>query len=599
MENDITKSYSERLEINSHKLKEYKSKGNINAWARGITFVAGSVATVWLLYIDNFASLISFLVFGFVFTILIKKSTVINELIIYHSELVNININELKALKWEFDFFDNGKEYLDTEKSFLYDLDVFGDGSIFQYLNRTSTKSGKDLLAGYFINPELIKEEIEIKQLSVAELAPLLDWRQEFQAKGIIADEKPDQKERLFKWLNEDPWFSKITGISVLLILMPALSFTFLFLLIFGIISEGLFIVYLLIPLSIAGGFLQRVNKEQRVLTNNLELAKKYSSLLQLIENGDFKSKRLGVHQYNLTKDGYKASRKVSDLVKILHSLDNRNNMIVGVLLNALFLWDLQYMVKIEKWRTKHKDEFNIWIDILSEFDALSSLANLGYNFPDYVYADISSGDFMLSAIDAGHILIPSNSRVTNTFEISGKSVFTIITGANMAGKSTFLRTIGVTMLLGMAGAPVCAKRFQFKPVEVFSSMRTTDSLIKNESYFYAELSRLKQLIDNLRDGKEYFIILDEVLKGTNSRDKSEGSKALVKQLINMETYGIIATHDVSLGNIIQEFPDNILNHCFEVEISNNQLIFDYKLREGISKNLNATFLMKNMGITI
>ena len=534
-----------------------------------------------------------------VFVILIKKSSIIKAKKKYHKELGNINTNELQAIDWKFDVFENGEKYLDPEKPYLYDLDIFGEGSVFQYLNRSATLSGESLLAAWFTKPKRDKEEIESRQVAVVELAPLLDWRQEFQARGRIISEDFKEKEFLYSWLDSKNYFSNIKGILILIKLIPTLSIIVILLLSFGIISSSTFILYLLIPLGISARKFSKVNKEQRIITKSLVLAKKYAILLSVIENGDFKSKRLGIHQYFLRNNKTSASKKVEELAKLISGLDNRNNMIMGIILNALFIWDLQYMVKLEKWRNKNQADFKKWIDIIADFDSLSSLANLSYNFPNYIFADIYTGNFKLEAINTGHILINSKSRISNTFNVSGKSIFTIITGANMAGKSTFLRTIGVNMILGMVGAPICASRFSFTPIDIFTSMRTTDSLFKNESYFYAELSRLKILIDSLRSGKELFIILDEVLKGTNSKDKSEGSKALVKQLINMKTSGIIATHDVSLGNLKLEFPVNVNNNCFEVEILDNKLVFDYKLKDGISQNLNATFLMKNMGITI
>ncbi|MEA3443975.1 MAG: DNA mismatch repair protein MutS, partial [Bacteroidota bacterium] len=278
---------------------------------------------------------------------------------------------------------------------------------------------------------------------------------------------------------------------------------------------------------------------------------------------------------------------------------DNRNNMIMGIVLNALLLWDYKYMLKLEKWRSSNSENFDNWIKVISEFDAFSSLANFAYNNRQFVFPDVHQKEFKLEMKDAGHPLIPDNMRINNDLVVNGKSNFFIITGANMAGKSTFLRTVGVNLVMAMAGAPVCASRFVFKPVDVFTGMRTSDSLQKNESYFFAELSRLKTLIDLLRKGKEMFVILDEVLKGTNSKDKRLGSLALLRQLVGMEATGIIATHDVSLGDLEKEFPNNVSNRRFEVEIENDELIFDYKLKTGISRNLNATFLMKKMGITI
>ncbi len=226
------------------------------------------------------------------------------------------------------------------------------------------------------------------------------------------------------------------------------------------------------------------------------------------------------------------------------------------------------------------------------------SFSNYHYNNPDTVFPEFQSGNFSLSAINMGHPLIKSTARVNNDIVIN-EGEFLVITGANMAGKSTFLRTIVVNMILGMCGAPVCAEQFSFIPIQIFTSIRTNDSLHKNESYFYSELKRLKRVIDELKSGNNLFVVLDEILKGTNSKDKHAGSEALLKQFITLKTSGIVATHDVALGKLEESFPENIKNKCFEVDINGSQLSFDYKIRDGISKNMNATILMREMGITV
>ena len=203
----------------------------------------------------------------------------------------------------------------------------------------------------------------------------------------------------------------------------------------------------------------------------------------------------------------------------------------------------------------------------------------------------------MMDAIELGHPLLDPSTRIDNDMNLAKPGEFLIITGANMAGKSTFLRTVGVNLILAMNGAVTCAKSFKFAPIEMLTSVRATDSLQDHESYFYAELKRLKMLIDKLKEGKPIFIIVDEMLRGTNSRDKQEGSRQFIMQLMELKGVGMIATHDLSLGTLQDEFPDYAKNKRFEVDITDGHLSFDYKLRDGISQNLNATFLMKKMGI--
>jgi DNA mismatch repair ATPase MutS len=197
-----------------------------------------------------------------------------------------------------------------------------------------------------------------------------------------------------------------------------------------------------------------------------------------------------------------------------------------------------------------------------------------------------------------GHPIIPKSNLVTNPVSSEGTGNFQIITGANMAGKSTYLRTVGVNLVLAMAGAPVSGKDFEFAPVNLMTSIRTSDSLVKNESYFYAELKHLQQIITKLERGERLFILLDEILKGTNSKDKQAGSIALMKKLLKYDACGLIATHDLALGDLEKECPDKITNKSFEVVIQNDKLVFDYKIKDGIARQMNATFLMEKMGIT-
>lgn len=238
-------------------------------------------------------------------------------------------------------------------------------------------------------------------------------------------------------------------------------------------------------------------------------------------------------------------------------------------------------------------------LDVLGDIDALCSLATFAGNHPAYTYPTIAGKPFVFLAKDMGHPLMPARQCVTNDADIPSRPFFVIITGANMAGKSTYLRTIGVNYVLACTGCPVCCSSLEIYPAKLVTSLRTSDSLTDNESYFFAELKRLKQIIDRLNKGEELFIILDEILKGTNSMDKQKGSFALVRQLMELKTNGIIATHDLLLGKLIEYFPKEIRNYCFEADITNDELTFSYKLREGIAQNMNACFLMKKMGLII
>jgi DNA mismatch repair ATPase MutS len=302
--------------------------------------------------------------------------------------------------------------------------------------------------------------------------------------------------------------------------------------------------------------------------------------------------------QEDLKEENDFASLAIKKLHKISQAFDTRLNLFGWFLLNYFMLWDILQSIRLEKWRKKYGKDLEKWFSVLSELEALISLATFKYNHPQSIFPEIVNGDFIYQAQEASHPLLPPNQSVPNDISFSSLASFNIVTGANMAGKSTYLRTVGVNMILSLCGAPVLAKTCKIKPIQMFTSIRTKDNLARNESYFYAELLRLQSIINELKEGGPLFIILDEILKGTNSKDKEMGSKALVAQLIGLQAVGLIATHDLQLGSLINSFPKNVRNLCFEVDIQKDALFFDYKLREGISQNLNATFLMKKMGIT-
>ncbi len=431
-------------------------------------------------------------------------------------------------------------------------------------------------------------ENILTRQKSVKELSEKLSWRQHFQAKGNIVDEADNDKNEISAWLLEPHYFYGHKLYKSLLRIIPYLSFALMVLIIFNVLGPQYLFLYS-ITLAITVAKIKLVNQQQRFFSKKLQLLKKYKDLLKFIENEEFISEELISLRNTLKKNDKKAWQNLANLSGMINYLDNRQNIIVASVLNAMVLWDILYVYKIEKWKESFKENLPVWFDIIADFDAISSLAGFAWNFPENIYPIVKNGEFKLESENLGHPLIPEKTRVSNDFNNDHPGRLFIITGANMAGKSTFLRTVGVNLILGMNGAPVCAEKFEFSPINILTSVRTNDSLHDNESYFYAELKRLKRVIDELKQGKKLYVIVD----------KSNGSAALIAHLIKLNACGIIATHDLSLGDLENKYPTIIKNKCFEVEIINDKLIFNYKLYDGISKNMNASFLMKQMGIIV
>lgn len=543
-------------------------------------------------------------------TIIIGLATFII-LVIWHNRILklkksyelyrDINSNELNALNDDYSNFEDGGEFVDEKHYFSHDLDVFGPFSLYQYLNRTYSPQGKEDLAGRLSSGYHLKSEILVQQVAIAELAKKLEWMQEFRVLGEQTAASQKKKASPISSLSE---WSIRKGIFVhwaFKIVVPAislLSFLMLYLLINGQLGFNSFMLYMVVPLGFSGYFAKRIN------TNHMELGKQSSALQQWksvfesFEKQSFDSEALRTLQEELKLSNESASVAIKKLSKLSQAFDTRLNLFGWFILNFFSVWDVLQSIRLENWRQKYGASVAKWFAVLAEMETLVSLGTFHYNHPKSIFPEIIQEGFVFEAVEAAHPLLPKESGVANDISFSGLGQFNIVTGANMAGKSTYLRTVGSQLILSMAGSAVCAKSLKISPIQMFTSIRTKDSLARNESYFYAELLRLQGIIEELKSGKPLFIILDEILKGTNSKDKEMGSKALVAQLIGLKAVGLIATHDLQLGTLIDSFPGSVQNRCFEVDLIDGQLHFDYKLRDGISQNLNATFLMKQMGIT-
>jgi hypothetical protein len=518
------------------------------------------------------------------------------------SRLAQVNRWEAAAQEYDYSAFPDGAAFLDAGHPNALDLDLFGPWSFFQYANRAGTALGQQRLAAYLQHPASSTIILE-RQQALAELSGYLEWRQHFQAHGLEMEDSLQHIALLQEWLAEPPFVSNNRWMVAALYVAP-----------FWALGALLLFIYFLpwyaaLLLLLPSAWLIKHTKEQvdRAHLQTTEAEKtlaRYARLIAQIESKDFQSPLLQRWQAEFKEGGARASQAIRRLSYIIGQLNVRYN-VFAVFLNLGGLWDLQWAYKLERWKAQMHGRLPAWFEALAEFEALSSFANLHYNSPDWAFPTLSDG----TAVEAqamGHPLIPSGKRVCNDILIPTQGHIKLITGSNMAGKSTFLRTVGLNMVLAMAGAPVCARRFALPPLQVFTSMRTQDDLHESTSSFYAELKRLKFIIEAVeaasgepRPDAQPFFLLDEILKGTNSKDRHTGSKALIQQLIRSRGSGIIATHDLELGQLEAQSAGAIENLCIEVEIRGGQLFFDYKLKKGVSQSFNATLLMQQMGIKI
>ncbi len=600
-----TSAYQQKLHDFKNLLKQQISKLTALFAVRAISFI---LSLFFLYYFSGIISIILFLCFFILFAIFIKLTINLKSKINETKTYIKINQDEIKALNHETSHFHDGKEFINPAHTFSYDMDIFGKSSLFQFLNRSVTLSGKLNLAKRLQDTQQQKKRIIRIQKAVSELKNKLDFRQKFLMTGIAyASSKYFTKDYLQKndilkkdfktWIKTPSELHEKTFWKVISIILPVISFSLLILAILGYLPYSFWFFFGFSQLTLVGFKLKYINSQHAQLGQKTKSLQVYAKLLNQIESEDFESEYSSDLQNSLIINNKTASSQIKKLGKLLRALDFRLNILVGFLLNMTLLWDIQVVLRLEQFKSELNAVLDNYFDTVGEFDALISLANFAYNHPDYCFPEIEDKPFVLKMQQAGHPLIHPKERVDNDFEINGLHKIGIITGANMAGKSTFLRTVGVNMILASAGSVVCAKNMTYSPVKLMTSIRTQDSLSENASYFYSELMRLKTITDALKSGEILFVIIDEMLRGTNSKDKHEGSRALIEKLIQYKTSGLLATHDVQLGDLAKKYPENVFNQRFESEITEGKLYFDYKIKSGVSQNLNAAFLMKKHGI--
>ena len=542
---------------------------------------------------EMFYVMIAFLSFvGFLFLMKIHSKLFFHKQIV--ASLLKINENEISYLKREKLPFEDGAEFIDFHHPYAYDLDIFGEHSLFQNLNRTATFIGKKTLANQLLklNPnEIILENQE----AISELKNKIDWRQDFLALATISNDSESSYKSLIYW-NSFKNNALPKALVLLSIIMPTLFFGLL--LSYFITSKTILLSYLtfvfIANMMILGKSLKRIKSEITQADNIDKVVKQYSLLVQKIETETFQSKKLIDLQKQLIYKNTAASKHLKGLSELFSRMDTINNFVTAIVFNGTFLFNLHVLRSLLKWKEDYSDEFQKWIEIIGEFESLNSLANLAYNNPDFVFPSINS-EYKIGFKNLSHPLLNPVNRVGNDSYFYPES-FMILTGSNMSGKSTFLRSLGINMVLGGVGSVVCASDANIHPLPVLVSMRLSDSLADSESYFFAEIKRLKQIMDALEE-QPAFVLLDEILRGTNSDDKRNGTIEVVKKIIAKKAIGAIATHDIEVCLTTNEYPEILTNQCFEVEILNNELHFDYKLRSGICKNKSATFLMQKMGV--
>lgn len=590
--------YTERLSLTKGQLQQVKKQIFRISMLRLTLFIAG-VAGIYFFFSQTPLLIVCICLTFLPLFILVK---IHNRFFIRKEWLetqARIIQEELQALSGDYSSFEDGKEYVNPEHPYSFDLDIFGRRSLFQSINRTCTFFGKDRLAKWLQNHLHEKVSIEKRQEMVREISEHTLFREQFRVAGLVHHGQSSDAEKIQAWSQSPAQYLHAGWVKAFIWGIPVINSLLLITSLIGWTSFSCLGLSFGIFLVLSFGIIKRATYIQETYGKQLKSLNGYARLIALAKAEDWKSAGMLELMERFNLNGQSPVQALQQLSKELDRLDLRNNQFLYVLLEGSIFFQLQEIVRIERWKVRYGQYISEWLETVGELDALCSLGTFAYNHPQYTYPELTEKPFCFLATQMGHPLMPVSQCVKNDATIPSRPFFLIITGANMAGKSTYLRTIGVNYLLACVGAPVCCERLKLHPNQLITSLRTSDSLSDNESYFFAELKRLKRIIDLLNQGQQLFIILDEILKGTNSMDKQKGSFDLIRQFMQLKANGIIATHDLLLGSLIKQFPEEIRNYCFEADIKDNELTFSYKLREGVAQNMNACFLMKKMGIIL
>jgi Ca2+/Na+ antiporter len=590
-ENYSTAFYTKQLNSLSIELKKFTKRSKIWVAIRLISFLAIGVLAYFTYPYGGYSAL-GIIATVILFLIFVRKSAENKDHLNYVKVLIRINENEIKASQHDFSSFDDGEGYTNPSHPFSYDMDIFGKGSFFQLFNRTVTKKGEEALVERLLNG--VKVPLESAE-AVDELSGKNEWYQGYLAHGSSLDK--EATEVSITSLTEEEYPVK-SWMKVLRFVLPVLAITLSAAYYFNFINGIQFVVgAIIIFIPIRQG-LKSTNHLHKSLSKVGRRIDAMRNQLMNMEKENFSSKLLVEYSKKLFQEEKNGKQGLTELSKLVKEAEFRDNILVAIVLNFFLAWDFRLLINMEKWKNNYASQVKDWEEIVYEMEALISAANFRFNFKDnttvpHLTKEVA-GEIKLT--DLGHPIIPLRKLVSNDFTLSSTEQFAIVTGPNMAGKSTFLRSIGVNLMLARAGFHVFAKEFVFPEMKLYSSMRTSDDLQDETSYFHAELLRLRFIVDAIERGEHVFIILDEILKGTNSKDKEEGSAKFLQKLNELQARGIIATHDLSLTQLANVYT-SVVNKYFDTEINGDDISFDYCIRNGVAKNMNASFLLRKMGL--
>lgn len=595
--------YQSNVDRTKEQIKLLDKQINQNAFSRLGLMILGGIG-IWKLFgLNNiFLVLGAFLFVIFLFAFLVFRQSKVDRKLQEAKVYLRINENELEVLNRKKNMYDDGIEFEDGKHPYSSDLDIFGPNSLFELVNRCATKDGVSELKSWMEAPAQ-KEEITARQEAVNELKVDPEHLQAFQTKMLFnLGSKINLRSYIHSYFHDK---SFQFGNGFYKVYVPLVPWIFLAGILFSVFVQnisgyllGLAIIHLLWTMSQGGRVSQFSNRIDKIGVSLIG----FSDAIKLMEDRKYVAPLNQQLQRKIEVDAHqkKLSSIISELGKLIDKLDVRNNMLVGAILNMLFLWDFKQVMAISKWKNQYEDSILSGFDAVAKYESLVSLALLAYNHPDWtqpVIKDNFENDHVL-AIEVNHPLIPETKSVGNDYEANDHKI-ALITGSNMAGKSTFLRTIGINAVLAYTGAVTCAKKFELPIYELVTYMRIKDSLNESTSTFKAELDRMKFILERVKNIKSSYFLIDEMLRGTNSVDKYLGSKAIIKKLISLDGRGMLATHDLQLSELVNDYPGYLKNYHFDIQVQGSEMLFDYKLKDGACTIFNASMLLKGIGIVV
>lgn len=599
MQSTTQSTYQQQLTDINTAINRLKKTINTYSLLRLVLFFIGVAG---LFYTINYSAGLSIglgIIVLALFLFLVGKHAKLLSLLNHQQHCATLLQNEIDILNGKQNIYCDGSQFFNSQHAYTSDLDIFGQKSLFAYLNRAHTNTGKLFIANWL---QQAGTETKIAERANALVELNENQNQNLNFRASLFSLKPDVlitlKSKLENQLPNALKFINTKKINFIITFLPLLTFAILAIAIaFNGIFWSIFSLQLVINFVVYNLYIKPINTAHNIVSKTNSALKTIANLIKNLEEKEWQMPYIKQIVAELKNpNGNKTHTQIQQLSKIATNLDYRNNLLVGIMLNLFFCWDLRVLKKLYQWEATSTNTVIQSFDVIAHFEALISLATLNHNHQNWV-RPIISPVFCFDAQNLAHPLIAESKSVSNHFNFAQNPSTDIITGSNMAGKSTFLRTLGINMVLAFTGANVCASYFKTSVFTLVSYMRIIDSLDAETSTFKAEINRLKMILNLTQSHPNTLVLIDEMLRGTNSKDKYEGSKALVEKLVSQQTPTLFATHDLQIAQLEQQYPTQIRNFNFDVKIDGDEMFFDYKIKKGECKTFNAAVLLKAIGL--